>query len=151
MLKNNSQDRQKPPLYKSQAGLITSSSEEHRFDYATGTTSEITEFKIDSSEYALVNKEQSASFERDRKDWIKRERDLLNEIKDLNVSLATLEGENQHYKQERRRILVLNLLSIIFIGVGSSIIGTSLQSILGIGGLFILIGAILYIVAYLPS
>jgi hypothetical protein len=76
---------------------------------------------------------------------IKKLTDINN---DLNIKNAKLNENLNNYKSNKLQDVIVNILSVIFIGIGVSTVSTNLQSMLG--WVFILIGVILYLVSIRP-
>lgn len=74
-----------------------------------------------------------------------RERKLLNKIKTLTAELARKDSQLTYCRSEKLSNAILNLGSIIFIGIGSGLVGTNSQNMFGWG--LILMGIVLYIIS----
>lgn len=98
-------------------------------------------YYVNTKQNDLILKEQK-KFSRIEKKQSEILNNNIKEIEKLKLKIVGLEADNKHYKYEKKRSLIINLISVVCIGIGSSIIGNSLSSIFG--WFIIILGVIIY-------
>jgi len=103
------------------------------------------EFGVEDILDYLIHKDQHTSYKRSQTQYAKKERELLDELGCLKVQIAKLETEKTYIKREKSHVLCLNLLSMICIGIGCSVVASDGKN--PFGWVFVGVGGLLYLVA----
>jgi hypothetical protein len=100
---------------------------------------EITQDQVIDSQ---ANKKENISLKKEQTKHLRKENQLSNSNKELEIKIARLEIKNEHFKHEKRRILIMNAFSSICIGIGSGMVANSLSN--NFGWILIIIGCFIY-------